>query len=134
MNSLVRLIRELELLDRVRILPNVNRKQLEVLLLSSKVYLHSRPIEHFGISIVEAMAFGCTPVVHDSGGPREFVARDFRYDSIEEAAKQVEKAIDDWSPLQARKPRNILKNLTRRHSQDGLSVFSIQQFLKISSA
>jgi alpha-1,2-mannosyltransferase len=102
MNSLLNLIRELGLLDRVRILPNVEREQLEDLLLKSKVYLHPRVNEHFGISIVEAMALGCTPVTHNSGGSKEFVPRNFRYDSFEEAAKGVEKAIEDWSPLQAR--------------------------------
>jgi glycosyltransferase involved in cell wall biosynthesis len=103
MNSLLRLIRELGLSDRVRILTNVKRKQLEELLLSSKVYLHPKINEHFGISIVEAMSLGCTAVVHNSGGPREFVARIFRYNNLEEAAELVEKAIDDWSPVQARK-------------------------------
>jgi alpha-1,2-mannosyltransferase len=103
MLSLLRLIKELNVADRVKIMTNVKRDQLKNVLLSSKVYLHPKIDEHFGISIVEAMALGCTPVVHNSGGPREFVSRDFRYNSIEEAAKQVEKAIDDWSPMQARK-------------------------------
>jgi alpha-1,2-mannosyltransferase len=101
--SLLKLTKELDVADRVKILTNVKRDQLKNVLLNSKVYLHPKIDEHFGISIVEAMALGCTPVVHNSGGPREFVSRDFRYNSIEEAAKQVEKAINDWSPVQARK-------------------------------
>jgi glycosyltransferase involved in cell wall biosynthesis len=125
MNSLLRLIRELDLSDRVRILTNVNRKQIEALLINSKVYLHPRTIEHFGISIVEAMAFGCTPVVYNSGGPREFVARDFRYDSIEEAAKQVEKAIDNWSPLQARKTYEYTRKFDEKtFSRRFVSIFN----------
>ena len=31
------------------------------------------PSEHFGIAIIEAMATGCLPVVHASGGPLEIV-------------------------------------------------------------
>lgn len=49
------------------------------------------------------MALGCAPVAHNSGGPQEFVTCSSCYDSIKEAAKLIEKAIDKWSPLQARK-------------------------------
>jgi glycosyltransferase involved in cell wall biosynthesis len=45
--------------------------------------------EHFGISIVEAMALGCIPVVHDSGGMREFVPTQYRYRTIEQAAEKI---------------------------------------------
>ncbi|MGA9775853.1 MAG: glycosyltransferase, partial [Candidatus Dormiibacterota bacterium] len=35
---------------------------------------HPERLEHFGISIVEAMARGCVPVAYDAGGPREIVS------------------------------------------------------------
>ncbi len=41
----------------------------------SKVYFHPMVGEHFGISIVEAMAAGLVPVVSDVGGPTEFVPK-----------------------------------------------------------
>jgi glycosyltransferase involved in cell wall biosynthesis len=131
MNHLLRLIRELKLSDRVQVLTNVKRDQLQALLLSSKVYLHPQTIEHFGISIVEAMALGCSPVVHNSGGPREFVERNFRYNSVEEAAYQVEKAIDDWSPLQARKTSEHTKKFDEEtFSKQFISFFNSQSFKK----
>src|SRR6266705_470460 len=43
------------------------------LLARAKVYVHCARNEQFGITIVEAMAAGCVPVVHDSGGPKEIV-------------------------------------------------------------
>jgi len=54
-------------------------------------YVHCAENEHFGITIVEAMAAGCVPIVHDSGGPREIVTGDvgFRWNNLSEAARQV---------------------------------------------
>lgn len=39
-------------------------------LASAKVYVHLCP-EHFGISVVEAAAAGCVPIVYEVGGPAE---------------------------------------------------------------
>jgi glycosyltransferase involved in cell wall biosynthesis len=61
------------------------------LLAKAKIYVHCALNEHFGISIVEAMAARCVPVVHDSGGPREIVSDDVgnRWNSVTEAATQI---------------------------------------------
>jgi glycosyltransferase involved in cell wall biosynthesis len=101
--SLSNLIKELKVSDRVKILTNVTREQAREISLNSKVFLHTKEKEHFGIAIVEAMSLGCIPIVHDSGGPREFVPERFRFRSIEDAASKLEDAIDSWSPAQARK-------------------------------
>jgi alpha-1,2-mannosyltransferase len=105
--SLQKQIKELKLSDRVKIFTNVKREQLRQMLLNSKVYLHTTLNEHFGISIVEAMTSGCIPVVHNSGGPIEFVPQNHRYSSIEEAAIKVEQAFNEWSPENS---RNISKS------------------------
>ena len=110
LNSLNRLKKELNVSDRVKIMVNVKRSVLRKMLLNSKVYLHSAVDEPFGISIVEAMSSGCIPVVHDSGGPKEFVSPTLRYKSPEEAADKVEKAMTDWSPTKA---NEILKDANR---------------------
>jgi glycosyltransferase involved in cell wall biosynthesis len=120
---LLSLIKKLNLSERIKILTNVERDHLRGMLLNSKVYLHPVVNEHFGISIVEAMSCGCIPVVHDSGGPREFVPDYLRYKSVEEAAEKVEKAIDDWSPEKARK----ISDVALRFSEENFS----KQFIKI---
>ena len=126
LDSLLRLTRKLKVSGKVKILPNVRRDRLREILLNSKVYLHPTVNEHFGISIVEAMSCGCIPVVHDSGGPREFVPQDLRYKSIEEAAEKVEKAIDDWSPIQARKVSNYADRFSEKNfSKQFIDVFNL---------
>jgi len=55
--------------DRITLLTNVSLNDFLEILSRAKVYLHVMPYDHFGISVVEAMASGCVPVVHRSGGP-----------------------------------------------------------------
>jgi len=98
LHSITKLTKELKLTKRVKMLVNLPKNKLVEALLNSKVYLHTKESEHFGISIVEAMSAGCAPVVHNSGGPKEFVPSQLRYESIQEAAEIIEKAIQDWSP------------------------------------
>jgi glycosyltransferase involved in cell wall biosynthesis len=95
--SLQRLIKKTGVEDRVKLFPNISREKVRELLWNSKVYLHTRENEPFGITIVEAMSAGCIPIVHDSGGPREFVPEDLRYANTEEAVRMVEKSISQWS-------------------------------------
>ena len=107
LNSLRESIKRLGVSERVRIITNVSRNNLKQMLDRSKIFLHTSIGEHFGVSIVEAMARGCIPVVHDSGGPRETVPKHFRYASPEEASEKIKNAIEEWSPSQARKAIEI---------------------------
>jgi glycosyltransferase involved in cell wall biosynthesis len=72
-------------------------RRVKDLLSKAKIYVHSALNEHFGISIVEAMAAGCVPVVHDSGGPREIVSNDvgYRWNSVTEAVTQISSLVAD---------------------------------------
>jgi glycosyltransferase involved in cell wall biosynthesis len=99
--SLQKLTKELSLTDRMKFFTDVSRIEMKEILKSAKVYLHTMVGEHFGISIVEAMAMGCIPIVHDSGGAKEFVPNYFRYKNIYDAAEKIEKAIHEWSPSKA---------------------------------
>jgi glycosyltransferase involved in cell wall biosynthesis len=95
---LVRLIKSLSVEDRVRILPNASEWQKIELLRRAKVYLHPMKYEHFGISVVEAMAAGLIPVVHRSGGPWtdivEFGKYGFGFRTEEEAVSHVENLLE----------------------------------------
>lgn len=85
--------------SNVTLLGDVPRETLINELARARVYLHTMVGEHFGISIVEAMAAGCTPVVHRSGGAVEVVGDlGYTYATVEECAEVLLKAL--------RHPRN----------------------------
>jgi len=70
-------------------------------LFNAKVFLHTQPTEAFGISIVEAMAAGCVPVVPRDGGPwfdildRKQGKFGFSYRILAEAADIIEMLLED---------------------------------------
>jgi glycosyltransferase involved in cell wall biosynthesis len=97
LTNLQKIVKKLGLNDRVKFYPNATAEKKIELLKKAKIYLHTMVGEHFGISIVEAMALGCIPIVHDSGGMREFVPQQYRYSNIGEAAVKIECEISNWS-------------------------------------
>lgn len=71
--------------ENVKLLPNLAFGDLISALQSSKYFLHTLENEPFGITAVQAIAAGCIPIVHDSGGQREVVPFDFlRFQSVDE--------------------------------------------------
>jgi glycosyltransferase involved in cell wall biosynthesis len=76
--------------DNLDLETDVTRDGLSTLLGRAKIYLHSMIGEHFGISVIEAMASGCIPVVHNSGGPKETCEQiGFLYNNVEECVKAI---------------------------------------------
>jgi len=111
-------VRRQGLEDRVKFFPNASVESKADLLKRAKVYLHTMEGEHFGISIAEAMAFGCIPVVPDSGGMKEFVPKPNRYTTIEQAAKKIAEEISNWTPEKS------------REIAESVSQFSLENFSK----
>ena len=110
--SLTQIIKSLGLSKKVELFPNAPRTQLENILRKAKVYLHTMVGEHFGISIVEAMAMGCIPIVHNSGGMKEFVPERYRYETLHEAARKIERALNEWTPEKAKEIMEIAKQFS----------------------
>jgi glycosyltransferase involved in cell wall biosynthesis len=102
--------------EQVKFYPNASAEQKTDLLRKAKIYLHTMEGEHFGISIVEAMAYGCVPVVHDSGGMREFVPPHLRYSNLTQAVEKIASETADWSPVKTQESIEIA------------SEFSLQKF------
>lgn len=78
----------------VKLVANAPFQQVRDAVWSAKVFLHTAEKEGFGMSVVEAIAAGCIPLVYDDGGPREIVTvPELRFKSIEEARVKLDKAL-----------------------------------------
>lgn len=77
------------LANRLVLRPNASEDELKKTICSARVYFHPTRGEHFGISIVEAMAAGLIPVVWNFGGCTEFVPKELQFSNVEDAAKKV---------------------------------------------
>jgi len=97
-------------------------RKVRELLGRAKVYVHTAQNEHFGITIVEAMAAGCVPVVNDSGGPREIVSDDvgYRWNSVNAAVGKILELVNDDDVR-----RRLSENAASRAKQFGPDVFEM---------
>jgi hypothetical protein len=71
------------------------------------------------------MASGCIPIVHNSGGPVEFVPEPFRFNRLGQAARKIEQAIFEWSPQQATRFVRIAQSFREeKFSENFLKMFN----------
>ena len=93
--ELNRLIKQLNVGDRVKILTNVGGKQLLNLMRKSSIFFYPTS-NGFPIAKVEAMAAGLIPVVPDLCGVNEGIPREYVFDhkNLEEAARIIENNIN----------------------------------------
>ncbi|MEM2129209.1 MAG: glycosyltransferase [Candidatus Bathyarchaeia archaeon] len=105
--KMITLVEQHGIKDKVKVLTNLSLSEKLSLLARSKVYLHTMKFEDFGISIAEGMMASCVPVVHNSGGPIEFVPKEWRYDDPEGASQKIEEALEKWSPKIGKELRTI---------------------------
>ncbi|MEM3084814.1 MAG: glycosyltransferase [Nitrososphaerales archaeon] len=87
--KLLKIANEEEVRGRVSMLINASFETLLGAMATSKAYLHTMVGEHFGISIVEAMAAGLIPVVPNHGGQTEFVPSIYHYRNLEHASQII---------------------------------------------
>jgi alpha-1,2-mannosyltransferase len=109
-------------------LANAPKTELQNILKKAKIYLHTTVGEHFGISIAEAMASGCIPIVPDSGGMKEFVPRKYRYANTCEAADKITKALAEWSPYETIRMRRAVEKFGEESFRRSFAV-SFEKFL-----
>jgi glycosyltransferase involved in cell wall biosynthesis len=62
-----------EIPKNVRVLPPMNKKDIDFYYRKSKIYCQFSLIESFGISVIEAMSYGCIPIVSNRGALPEII-------------------------------------------------------------
>ncbi len=92
---------------------NISFSRLLQLMQLAKVYFHPRLDEHFGISIVEAMAAGLIPVVSKKGGHTEYTPSKYHFDTVEQAADIIALAFEE---ARTESERSAISDSTTRFS------------------
>jgi len=68
---------------------NLPGSDLLEMLHDSRIYVHLMEGEHFGIAPVEGLASGCVTIVHNSGGMKEFIPEEFRWENYDDLKAKV---------------------------------------------
>lgn len=108
-DSLRRMIYEHGLEGKVRLTPNATNVELLNAMSTSAIYLHTMYGEHFGVSIVEAMAAGLVPIVPSYGGCSEIVPSEYQYGTLEDAAACISHKINEINSEEMEIVHNIAK-------------------------
>jgi glycosyltransferase involved in cell wall biosynthesis len=91
-SRLKNIVKASDLNDYVAFEINASVDKLLSIMRKAKIYFHPMVGEHFGMSVVEAMAAGLVPIVPHIGGPTEFVSKNYHFDTLEEAAHIISSA------------------------------------------
>jgi glycosyltransferase involved in cell wall biosynthesis len=85
-SGLQQMIEKLDLTKYITFEVNASLDKLLSIIRDSSIYFHPMVGEHFGMSIIEALAAGLITVVPKEGGASEFVPQRYQYDTIKRAA------------------------------------------------
>ncbi len=74
---------------------NLPGSELRDILHYSRIYVHLMEGEHFGIAPVEGLASGCVTLVHNSGGMKEFIPDEFRWETYDDLKQKIIRYMED---------------------------------------
>ena len=80
---------------------NLPGPELLNVLQDSRIYVHLMEGEHFGIAPVEGLASGCVTIVHNSGGMKEFIPQEFRWQEYTDLKEKIVKYMESENAITA---------------------------------
>lgn len=124
------MVTEAGLTSRIKLIPNAANDEMINAMSTSMVYLHTMNGEHFGISIVEAMAAGLVPVVPSYGGCSEIVPLEYLYTDIKEASYCISKNLDEYDNKKKQFIYTIAKQFSIEKFRQNMKDFIDQAYEK----
>ena len=111
-----------EQINNVLLYPNASKGKVQELLEASKYFLHFLEDEPFGITTVQAICFGCIPIVHNSGGQKEIVPyKELRFTDFNQIPEIINK-IENMPETEINKIRkNLQKNASSSYDFKNIS-------------
>jgi glycosyltransferase involved in cell wall biosynthesis len=118
----------------IKFFTNLSKKEFNLHLKNAMIYWHGMGYgvdlkinpggtEHFGISVVEAMSFGCVPLVFKTGGPADIINDNecgFTWDSPEKLIQLTDHIITD---------ANLFKLLSKKSYLAAMN-YSVDNFME----
>jgi glycosyltransferase involved in cell wall biosynthesis len=129
---LQQMIENYGLSQTVTLTPNASNEELIDSMSKSMIYLHTMIGEHFGVSIIEAMAAGLLPIVPAYGGCSEIVPTDHQYRTVEEAADYIAKNAKYASDEKRLQMHEISRQFSPNNFRKAMGVYIEQARSQIS--
>jgi len=111
------------LTQTVTLTPNANNEELVDAMSKSMMYFHTMIGEHFGVSIVEAMAAGLVPIVPAYGGCSEIAPREYQYHTLQEAANYIAKSAKSVDDQKRAQMHDIARQFSPDHFRRGMKQY-----------
>jgi glycosyltransferase involved in cell wall biosynthesis len=118
-SDIKQMVLDLGLTDYIIFEINASLDKLLSIIRESRVYFHPMIGEHFGISVLEAMAAGLIPVVPNKGGLIEFVPQKYQFNTIEQAAEIIMNIFNHMPRTEQIKISNDINKFSNSHYIEG---------------
>jgi glycosyltransferase involved in cell wall biosynthesis len=105
-----------------KVMTNLPGPELIDILRNSRIYVHLMEGEHFGIAPVEGLASGCITLVHDSGGMKEFIPEEYRWETCDDLKEKIVQQMGSSNDWEVKRPQlwSKISVLTPKAFQDNI--------------